>query len=258
MHCRFGLAFVVLGLLSLPALAQQVAALPSIGGDAVDVEATAPMFDGLSTLWVLLAAFLVFFMQAGFGMVEAGLIRAKNASNILMKNLLDFSFASLGFFIFGYAIMFGGDGALFGTSGWLLIDAESPSPELPLHAFWLFQAVFVGAAATIVAGAVAERMKFSAYIVYSFIISAFIYPTVGHWVWGGGWLADLGFYDFAGSTVVHAVGGFSALVGAWMLGPRIGKYNKDGSANVIGGHSMPLVALGVFILWLGWFGFISC
>ncbi len=194
-------------------------------------------------------------MQAGFGMVEAGLIRAKNASNILMKNLLDFCFASLGFFIFGYALMFGGDGPLLGTKGWLLIGAESAADGVPLEAFFLFQAVFVGAAATIVAGGVAERMKFSAYLVYSFLISAFIYPIVGHWVWGGGWLAGTGFHDFAGSTVVHAVGGFSALVGTWILGPRIGKFQADGKPKMIAGHNMPLVALGVFILWLGWFGF---
>jgi Amt family ammonium transporter len=212
-------------------------------------------FNGLSTLWILLCAFLVFFMQAGFGMVEAGLIRAKNAANILMKNLMDFCFASLGFFMFGYALMYGSDGSLFGTGGWFLLGVESPIEGLPLYAFWLFQAVFVGAAATIVAGGVAERMKFSAYLVYSFIISALIYPIVGHWVWGGGWLSNIGFYDFAGSTVVHGVGGFAALVGTWMIGPRIGKFNPDGSANVISGHNIPLVALGVFILWLGWFGF---
>ena len=216
---------------------------------------TESSFNGLSTMWILLTAFLVFFMQAGFGMVEAGLIRAKNAANILMKNLMDFCFASLGFFMFGYALMYGSDGSLFGTGGWFLLGVESPVEGLPLYAFWLFQAVFVGAAATIVAGGVAERMKFAAYLAYSFIISALIYPIVGHWVWGGGWLSNIGFYDFAGSTVVHGVGGIAALVGTWMIGPRIGKFNPDGSANVIGGHNIPLVALGVFILWLGWFGF---
>ncbi len=151
--------------------------------------------------------------------------------------------------------MYGGDGALFGSSGWFLIGAESPVEGLPMHAFWLFQAVFAGAAATIVAGGVAERMRFAAYIAYSFIITAFIYPVVGHWVWGGGWLSGLGFHDFAGSTVVHAVGGVAALVASGMIGPRIGKFNADGSANFIGGHNIPLVALGVFILWVGWFGF---
>jgi len=209
---------------------------------------------GVDTLWVLIAAFLVFFMQAGFGMVEAGFIRAKNTCNILTKNFLDFCMASLGFFIFGYAIMFGAGNGLFGLKGWLLIGAESGG-DISLYAFWLFQAAFCGAAATIVAGGMAERMKFSAYLIYSFIISAFIYPVVGHWIWGGGWLANLDFADFAGSTVVHTVGGCAALIGTIILRPRIGKYKKDGSANAISGHSIPLASLGVFILWFGWFGF---
>lgn len=219
-------------------------------------DATAPMFNGLDTLWVLVATFLVFFMQAGFGMVEAGLIRTKNAGNVLMKNVLDFSFASLGYFVFGYAIMWGSEGPLFGASGWFMVSVEPSVGGLPVEAFWLFQAVFAGAAATIVAGAVAERMKFMSYLAYSFLICAFIYPTVGHWVWGpGGWLAGLGFSDFAGSTVVHGVGGVSALVGAWMLGPRFGRFSPDGTPKVIPGHSIPLVTIGVFILWFGWYGF---
>lgn len=209
---------------------------------------------GIDTLWVLVAAFLVFFMQAGFGMVEAGFIRAKNTCNILTKNFLDFCIASLGFFVFGYAIMFGAGNGLLGLKGWFLVGAESGA-NIPLYAFWLFQAAFCGAAATIVAGGMAERMKFPAYLVYSFIISAFIYPMVGHWIWGGGWLAKINFADFAGSTVVHSVGGFAALIGTIILGPRIGKYNPDGTANVIAGHSIPLASLGIFILWFGWFGF---
>ena len=209
---------------------------------------------GIDTLWVLLGAFLVFFMQAGFGMVEAGFIRAKNTCNILTKNFLDFCMASLGFFMFGYAIMFGTGNGFMGFNGWFLTGAESGS-TVPLFAFWLFQAAFCGAAATIVAGGMAERMKFPAYLVYSFIISALIYPIIGHWIWGGGWLAKLGFVDFAGSTVVHAVGGFAALIGTIILKPRIGKYNIDKSANAIAGHSIPLASLGVFILWFGWFGF---
>ena len=209
---------------------------------------------GLDTMWVLIAAFLVFFMQAGFGMVEAGFIRAKNTCNILTKNFLDFCMASLGFFIFGYAIMFGTGNGFMGFKGWFLVGAESGA-EIPLYAFWLFQAVFCGAAATIVAGGMAERMKFPAYLIYSFIISAFIYPIVGHWIWGGGWLSKLGFADFAGSTVVHALGGFAALIGTIILKPRIGKYTPDGKPNVIAGHSIPLASLGVFILWFGWFGF---
>lgn len=209
---------------------------------------------GLDTVWVLIAAFLVFFMQAGFGMVEAGFIRAKNTCNILTKNFLDFCMASIGFFIFGYAIMFGPGNGFMGLRGWFLVGAESGA-GIPLYAFWLFQAAFCGAAATIVAGGMAERMKFPAYLIYSFIISAFIYPIVGHWIWGGGWLSRLGFVDFAGSTVVHTVGGFAALIGTILLKPRIGKYSPGGSANVIAGHSIPLASLGVFILWFGWFGF---
>jgi len=209
---------------------------------------------GIDTLWVLLGAFLVFFMQAGFGMVEAGFIRAKNTCNILTKNFLDFCMASLGFFIFGYALMFGEGNMFMGLKGWFLSGAQSGG-NIPLYAFWLFQAAFCGAAATIVAGGMAERMKFPAYLVYSFIISAFVYPIVGHWIWGGGWLAKFNFADFAGSTVVHTVGGIAALVGTMILKPRIGKYNPDGSANVIAGHSIPLASLGVFILWFGWFGF---
>jgi Amt family ammonium transporter len=231
-----------------------LAAIPSVSS-VVDVVQGAPAFDALSTLWILIAAILVFFMQAGFSVLEAGLVRTKNAGNVLMKNLLDFAFAALGYFIFGYAIMYGTEGLLFGTEGWFLVDVESPVEGLPVEVFWLFQAVFAGAAATIVAGAVAERMKFTSYLAYSFILSAFIYPIVGHWVWGSGWLSGLGFHDFAGSTVVHAVGGVSGLVGAWVLGPRFGKFNADGSPNAIGGHSLPLASLGVFILWFGWYGF---
>ncbi|MBN3040943.1 MAG: ammonium transporter [Candidatus Omnitrophica bacterium] len=209
---------------------------------------------GIDTLWVLIAAFLVFFMQAGFGMVEAGFIRAKNTCNILTKNFLDFCMASLGFFIFGYAIMFGSGNDFMGLSGWFMASPENPV-DLPIFAFWLFQAAFCGAAATIVAGGMAERMKFQAYLIYSFIISAFIYPIIGHWIWGGGWLNKIGFADFAGSTVVHAVGGFAALIGTIILKPRLGKFNKDGSPNAIAGHNIPLASLGVFILWFGWFGF---
>ena len=210
---------------------------------------------GLDTLWVMIAAFMVFIMQAGFGMLEAGLIRTKNTCNVLMNNFLDFCMASMGFFIFGFAIMFGKGNAFMGMSGWFLVGAESHGGHLPLYCEWFFHAVFCGAAATIVAGGVAERMKFKAYLIYSFLISATVYPIVGHWIWGGGWLADLGFADFAGSTVVHATGGTAALVGTMMLGPRIGKYNADGTANAIEGHSMTLASLGTLILWFAWFGF---
>ncbi len=208
----------------------------------------------LNSLWVLVSAFLVFFMQAGFAMVEIGFTRAKNACNILTKNFLDFSIATLAFYFFGYAIMFGSGNGFMGLKGWFMINPDNTS-GLPLWVFWLFQVAFCGTAATIVSGGVAERMRFSAYLIYSFVISALIYPIIGHWAWGGGWLSSLGFTDFAGSTVVHAVGGVAALVGAMMLGPRVGKYGPDGSVNPIPGHSIPLAALGVFILWFGWFGF---
>jgi Amt family ammonium transporter len=209
----------------------------------------------IDTVWVLLAAFLVFFMQAGFGMVETGFIRAKNACNILTKNFLDYCVASIMFFLVGYALMFGKGNALVGWSGFGLNMPENPS-GVPLFAFWLFQAAFCGAAATIVAGAMAERMKFPAYLMYTAVISAIVYPVIGHWIWNGdGWLARLGFGDFAGSTVVHATGGWAGFIGAKILGPRIGKFPKNGEPRAIPGHSIPLAALGVFLLWFGWFGF---
>lgn len=211
----------------------------------------------IDTMWTLIAAFLVFFMQAGFAMVEAGFTRAKNAGNIMMKNLMDFSVGSIAFFLVGYGVMFGADAfGFFGTDKFLGSFADpSTGDGLWQFTFWMFQVVFAATAATIVSGAMAERTKFSAYLVYTVIVSAVIYPVVGHWIWGGGWLSAKGMIDFAGSTVVHSVGGWAALAGAIILGPRIGKYNKDGSVNVIGGHNVPLAALGVFILWFGWFGF---
>ncbi len=210
---------------------------------------------GLDTVWVLFAATLVFFMQAGFGMLEAGFIRAKNTCNILTKNFLDFCMASLGFFLVGYAFMFGEGNAFIGMKGFCLIGVDDMAGGVPTFAFWLFQAAFCGAAATIVAGGMAERMKFVAYLIYSFLISALIYPIVGHWVWGGGFLANMGFYDFAGSTVVHTTGGIAALAGTYMLKPREGKFNPDGQANALPAHNIPIASLGVFILWFGWFGF---
>lgn len=209
---------------------------------------------GLDTVWALIAAFLVFFMQAGFGAVEAGFIRAKNTANILMKNFIDYCVASLMFYAVGYAFMFGVGNDFIGWTGFGMKNAPNPS-GVPLLAFLLFQTAFAGAAATIVAGAMAERMKFIAYFIYTIIVSAVIYPIVGHWIWGGGWLAKLGFGDFAGSTVVHTVGGIIAFIGAKILGPRIGKFNSDGSPNVLAGHNIPLATVGVFILWFGWFGF---
>jgi len=224
---------------------------------AADEEVTGATKIAINTVWTLIAGFLVFFMQAGFAMVETGLTRAKNASNIIMKNLMDFAIGSIVFFCFGFAFMFGADkGGFIGLSGFFAKDPmEHLGLGIPLEAFIIFQTVFAATAATIVSGAMAERTKFIAYVIYSGVISLIIYPVVGHWIWGGGWLSSMGFIDFAGSTVVHSVGGWSALVGAAILGPRIGKYNKNGKPNAIPGHSITLAALGVFILWFGWFGF---
>jgi Amt family ammonium transporter len=211
-------------------------------------------------VWTLVAAALVFFMQAGFAMVEAGFTRAKNTVNILMKNLMDFSMGSLAYWAIGFGIMFGvTTTGWFGTTGFFLSDFKVGGDPWVL-AFWMFQVVFAATAATIVSGAMAERTKFSGYLIYSAIISAIVYPVFGSWAWGSlykgsGWLEGLGFIDFAGSTVVHSVGGWAALAGAIVLGPRMGKYQKDGRVKPILGHNMPLAALGVFILWLGWFGF---
>lgn len=211
----------------------------------------------IDTIWVLIATTLVFFMQAGFAMVETGFTRAKNAGNIVMKNLMDFVVGSLIYWILGFGLMFGEDiGGFIGKIDLLSRGSfQHLQLGIPKLAFFIFQTVFCATAATIVSGAMAERTKFSAYLLYSFVISAVIYPIVGHWIWGGGWLAKLGFHDFAGSTVVHSLGGWTALVGASIIGPRIGKYTKDGKVNAIPGHSITLGALGVFILWFGWFGF---
>jgi len=208
-------------------------------------------------LWMMVAGFLVFFMQAGFALVETGFTRAKNVANIMMKNFMDFTIGSIVFFVVGFAFMYGNDIAGFiGSSNFMLSDAITSTGQLDNWAFadWFFQVVFAATAATIVSGAMAERTKFASYLVYTVFISAIIYPIVGHWVWGGGWLSQLGFYDFAGSTVVHSVGAWAGLVGTWMLGPRIGKF-VNGKAQDIPGHSVALGTLGVFILWLGWFGF---
>ncbi|HEX3077864.1 MAG TPA: ammonium transporter [Lachnospiraceae bacterium] len=217
-------------------------------------------FSSVNTIWVLLGAALVFFMQAGFAMVETGFTRAKNAGNIIMKNLMDFCIGTPVFWIIGFGIMFGTSNGFVGkfdlfTQG----DYSSILPNgVPFFAFLIFQTVFCATAATIVSGAMAERTKFISYCIYSFIISLVIYPVSGHWIWGGGWLSKLGFHDFAGSTAVHMVGGAAALVGAIILGPRIGKYTKSGESKAIPGHSLTLGALGVFILWFCWFGFNGC
>ena len=211
----------------------------------------------IDTLWVLLGGILVFWMQAGFAMVETGFTRSKNAGNIIMKNLMDFALGSLIYRIIGFGLMFGKDAAgIIGIPGFFTDGtAENAATSVNNYAFLFFQTVFCATAATIVSGAMAERTKFISYCIYSAIISAVIYPIAGHWIWGGGWLAQLGFHDFAGSTAVHSIGGWCALVGATILGPRIGKYSKDGKSNAIPGHSLTLGALGVFILWMGWFGF---
>ena len=212
----------------------------------------------LDLIWLFIGSFLVFFMQAGFAMLTAGLTRSKNAANLLMKNLMDFCFGALLFFSIGFGLMYGDSaGGFIGTSNFFLSEVPISIDGAFGYVDFLFQLMFAAAAATIVAGAVAERLKFSTYIIYSCIMTAIIYPISGHWHWGGGWLSQMGFIDFAGSTIVHAVGGFASLIAAYILGPRIGKFNKDGSSNVIPGHSLTLTALGVFILWMGWFGFNS-
>jgi ammonium transporter, Amt family len=206
------------------------------------------------TVWVLIAAVLVMFMQPGFAMVEAGFTRAKNSANILMKNIMDFSFGSIFFWIIGFSIMFGaGNGGFMGSI--YLFGSGIENGDIPGMAFLIFQTVFAATAATIVSGAMAERTDFRVYIIFSIIITTMIYPVSGHWIWGDGWLSamEIPFHDFAGSTVVHSVGAWVGLTGAAILGPRIGKYN--GKTNAIPGHSLMLGALGVFILWFGWFGF---
>lgn len=214
------------------------------------------LFTDMNALWTCIAAFLVFFMQAGFAMVETGFTRAKNACNILMKNLMDFAFGTITFWLIGFGLMFGANATgWFGTSNFLY-DAGTDGFN---WAFLIFQTVFCATAATIVSGAMAERTKFGSYLIYTVAITTFVYPIFGSWAWGslfdgGGWLEKLGFHDFAGSTVVHSIGGWAALAGAIVLGPRIGKY-KGNRINPIPGHNIPLAALGVFILWLGWFGF---
>ena len=218
----------------------------------------AELVQKIDMVWVLVAAVLVFAMQLGFALVECGFTRARNSANIIMKNLMDFSIGSVAYYVVGFGLMFGATaGGLVGVTGLFrpetmgleIFDALTPS------VFIIFQTVFAATAATIVSGAMAERTQFRAYVIYSFIITLVIYPISGHWAWGGGWLGGLGFMDFAGSTVVHSVGGWAALVGAAILGPRTGKYTAEGKPNAIPGHNLPLGAAGVFVLWIGWFGF---
>jgi Amt family ammonium transporter len=248
------IVLIVLAAGALPALAAE----PDPNGTAtIAADPTA----AVNSVWGRLATCLVFFMQAGFGLVEAGLTRAKNAVNILTKNFMDFCIGGLAFFMFGFALMFGGSraapgleegNALLGLSGFFLTGAAYDVNTLLL---WLFQMVFAATAATIVSGAMAERTRVTAYFAYSFLVTALVYPIFGHWVWGGGWLAALGMVDFAGSGVVHAVGGIVGLAGAAALGPRLGKYGADGKARHIAGHNLAYVVLGTFVLFFGWFGF---
>ncbi|MBN1481395.1 ammonium transporter [candidate division KSB1 bacterium] len=215
--------------------------------------------NNINIVWTAVAAFLVFFMQAGFAMVESGFTRAKNTVNIMMKNLMDFSIGTVSFFLIGFGLMFGESNGLFGTTHFFMLGTDVQGDNWN-WTFLIFQTVFAGTAATIVSGAMAERTKFTGYLTYSVFICAFIYPVFGSWAWGGlldggGWLENLGFQDFAGSTVVHSIGGWLALAGAILLGPRLGKYGRDGKPRAIQGHNIALAALGVFILWFGWFGF---
>ena len=257
---------------------QATPATPKLDPAKTPVLFTQELFDQLSgskvamdTIWTLLTAFLVFFMNLGFAMVETGFCRAKNAVTILAKNFIVFAISSLAFLIIGFGIMFGDGNLFFGTQGLWFVGGADNSPAMgqaykgvysalnwtgtPVWAKFFFQLVFAGTAATIVSGAVAERIKFGAFYIFSFFMVGIIYPIVGHWIWGGGWLAKLGMFDFAGSTQVHSIGGWAALVGAAMLGPRIGKYAKDGQVTPIPGHNITVATIGTFVLWFGWFGF---
>jgi Amt family ammonium transporter len=265
--------------LALPTIAEEAAktAAPSI-----DPVALSNLRVGLDTAWVLIAGMLVFWMNAGFALVESGLCRSKNTVNILAKNFIVFAISTVSFWVLGFGLMFGDGNGFIGQSGLWFASGADNSPALgaayasmnPFStakyegvygalnwtptSFWakfFFQLAFAGTAATIVSGAVAERIKFLAFIVFSFLLVAFIYPVTGHWIWGGGWLSAANFRDFAGSTVVHSVGGWAALAGVIVLGPRIGKFSKDGKVHPIPGHNLTSAALGVLILWLGWFGF---
>lgn len=239
-----------------------------VAGESVSADTLSELATGVNTVWMLLAAMLVFFMQPGFALVEAGFTRTKNTANILMKNLVDFMFGSLLFWLVGFGLMFGA-GRFVGMPHFIDLDMMSGiiGNGLPIEGFLVFQTVFCATSATIVSGAMAERTKFSMYLVYTVFISVLIYPVSGHWTWGGGWLMNgeegsfmmdvfgCASHDFAGSMVVHSVGGWIALVGAAILGPRVGKYGKDGKSRAIPGHNLTIASLGVFILWFGWFGF---
>ena len=243
---------------TLKTVSDSIASAPAISTDSImsSLETAAAtvseMAMSIDTIWVLVAAALVFWMQAGFALVEAGFTRSKNTVNILMKNLIDFSFGSIAFFLVGFGLMFGAGNGFWGIFG--TYNDSIWTGGIPSEAFLIFQTVFAATAATIVSGAMAERTHFVSYVIFSIVISMFIYPISGHWIWGGGWLAQMGFIDFAGSTAVHSLGGWIGLAGAIMLGPRIGKF-RGKKVMAIPGHNLTFGALGVFILWLGWFGF---
>jgi len=225
----------------------------------------------LDTMWTLMAAMLVFFMNLGFAMVESGFVRSKNCVNILSKNFIVFAVSSMGFLVLGWGLMYGDGSSLVGLRGLFFVSGADNSPAtgeayrgvypalgwagVPIWTKFFFQLVFCGTAATIVSGAVAERIKYKSFIVFTLLLTVLIYPVVGHWIWGGGWLAKLGMFDFAGSTVVHSVGGWAALAGVLVLGPRYGKYTDDGRIRPIPGHNLSLATMGCFVLWFGWFGF---
>lgn len=256
-------------LLAADAAAAAAPAAPAFTQEMADAIASTKV--GIDTVWVLVTAMLVFFMNLGFAMVESAFCRAKNCVNILSKNFIVFAASSVAFWILGWGLMFGDGNGFVGLSGLWFTNGADNSPAMasayqgvysainwtgvPLFAKFFFQLVFAGTAATIVSGAVAERIKYKSFIWFTLVLVGLIYPIVGHWIWGGGWLAKAGFWDFAGSTVVHSVGGWAALAGVIVLGPRIGKYNKDGSVNTIPGHNMTSGVIGAIVLWLGWFGF---
>ncbi|HSD18892.1 MAG TPA: ammonium transporter [Anaeromyxobacter sp.] len=248
---------------------QAAAAAPAFTQELADAIASQKI--ALDTIWVMIAAFLVFFMNLGFALVESGFCRAKNTVNILFKNFVVFAVSSIAFLVLGFGLMFGDGNPLFGTSGLFFASGADNSPAIgqayqgvyaalnwtgvPFWAKFFFQLVFAGTAATIVSGAVAERIKFKSFLFFTLLLVGVIYPLGGHLIWGGGWLASKGFLDFAGSTVVHSIGGWAALAGIIVLGPRLGKYGPAGKVNVIPGHNMTSAAIGVFVLWFGWFGF---
>jgi Amt family ammonium transporter len=258
-HWRRSMRRKVTAAIGLVALSVVALTAPAMAQEVEEPLAAESVQAVLDNIWILIAAVLVIFMQAGFALVEAGLTRAKSVANIMMKNLMDFVVGVLVFGAVGFAFAFGSGNDFIGTSGWFLDPSEFSEGwgNLSLPTFFIFQVAFAATAATIVSGAMAERTKFKAYFVYSAIISAIVYPIVVHWVWGGGWLANLDtpYHDFAGSGVVHMTGGVAALVGAAILGPRIGKYGADGKPRAIPGHSIPFAIIGCFILLIGWFGF---